>query len=219
MKKTANNNSTRRKFIRTSAGIISGYTLFPHLATGDRLQTVDGIHIIGPREGYSPQVGTLVSMITWMQDSLLGVIKGLTEQEIDYLHDRKSNTIGALLLHIAAIEVIYQDMTFYGQKEFSESNKKKWSVAMNLGEHAQQQIKGNQLDFYLTNLQQVRQKTLSELQKRDDEWLARVDPSFFDEQPTNNYCKWFHVCEHIANHRGQITWIRKRLPAPKAGKN
>ena len=30
--------------------------------------------------------------------------------------------------------------------------------------------------------------------------------------PTNNYCKWFHVCEHESNHNGQIKWIKGRLP-------
>ena len=57
---------------------------------------------------------------------------------------------------------------------------------------------------------------LAELKKRDDKWFAEIDPSFFGNQPTNNYCKWFHVCEHEANHRGQITMIRKRLPGSKS---
>ena len=35
--------------------------------------------------------------------------------------------------------------------------------------------------------------------------------------PTNNYCKWFHVCEHESNHNGQIKWIKSRLPGAKAG--
>jgi hypothetical protein len=39
-----------------------------------------------------------------------------------------------------------------------------------------------------------------------------MEPRFFDDQPTNNFCKWFHVCEHEANHRGQMIEIRKRLP-------
>ena len=30
--------------------------------------------------------------------------------------------------------------------------------------------------------------------------------------PTNNYAKWFHVCEHESNHNGQIKWIAGRLP-------
>ena len=53
---------------------------------------------------------------------------------------------------------------------------------------------------------------LAEFKKRDDKWFAEVDPSFFGRKPTNNYCKWFHVCEHEANHRGQITLVKKRLP-------
>ncbi len=217
MKKADQNHHNRRQFIRTSAGVISGLAFLPEAGMGETLTPPDSIHIIGPIEGYSPQVGTLVTMMTWMQDSLERAAKGLTQTELDYLHDAKSNTIGAMLMHLAATEVVYQDLTFYGEKGFSEANKKKWGVAMSLGEEAQKQIKGNNLDYYLESLKEVREKTLSELKNRDDKWLAAVDPSFFGKQPTNNYCKWFHVAEHIGNHRGQITWIRKRLPGAKAG--
>lgn len=219
MKKVTDSHSCRRDFIKTSAGIIAGLTVMPQRGTSETFHPADNLHIIGPIEGYSPQVGTLVTMLNWMQDSLHNVTKGLTQAELDYLHDKKSNTIGALMLHMAAIEVTYQDMTFYGEKDLRESNQKKWRVAMNLGEAARKQIKGKNLDYYLSSLQEVRNKTLAELKKRDDQWLAAVDPSFFDGQPTNNYCKWFHVCEHIANHRGQITWITGRLPGAKGSKD
>ena len=33
--------------------------------------------------------------------------------------------------------------------------------------------------------------------------------------PTNNYCKWFHVTEHEANHNGQIKFLKSRLPGAK----
>ena len=33
--------------------------------------------------------------------------------------------------------------------------------------------------------------------------------------PTNNYCKWFHVCEHESNHNGQIKFLKKRIPGAK----
>ena len=94
----------------------------------------------------------------------------------------------------------------------SEANKQRFGVAMELGDEGRKQIKGNSLDHYLSTLQEVREKTLVEFKKRDDKWFAEVDPSFFVGQPTNNFCKWFHVCEHEANHRGQMTVIRKRLP-------
>ena len=44
---------------------------------------------------------------------------------------------------------------------------------------------------------------------RGDDWLDQTKD--FQDQPTNNYCKWFHVCEHESNHNGQIKFIKKRL--------
>lgn len=86
---------------------------------------------------------------------------------------------------------------------------------MNLGEAGRKTIKGNNLTYYLDILKETREKTLNEFRKRDDTWLMSVDPKFFGGQPTNNYCKWFHVCEHESNHNGQIKWIRGRLPGAK----
>ena len=72
-------------------------------------------------------------------------------------------------------------------------------------------IKGHDLDFYLTTLPKTRAHTLVELKKRDDKWPFAVDPHW-PWGPTNNYCKWFHVCEHEANHNGQIKFLERRLP-------
>lgn len=209
----------RRKFLRATAftavgaGTISLLPLtgFAHKNPGDE------INIIGPLEGYSPHIGIMVSMMNWIRASVIRATKDLTQEELDFQLDTKSNSIGALLLHLAATDVIYQDSTFYGVKGFTEANKAKWLVPMRLGEEARKQIKGNTLDYYLTALQEVREKTLAEFRKRDDKWFAEVDPSFFGKQPTNNFCKWFHVCEHEANHRGQITMIKKRLPGKDDG--
>lgn len=214
--KTNNKLPGRRMFLKTSAEIMAGFTLLPKLGEGKNYGAAENLNIIGPLKGYSPQVGTFVSMLNWMRNSVVGATKNLTQPELDFLVDKKSNTIGALLLHLAATEVIYQDLTFNNLKDFSDENRKKWSVPMNLGSEGRKQIKGNNLDFYLTALSEVREKTLTELKKRDDKWLAEIDPSFFGNQPTNNYCKWFHVCEHEANHRGQIALIRKRLPGSKS---
>jgi LysR family glycine cleavage system transcriptional activator len=57
-------------------------------------------------------------------------------------------------------------------------------------------------------------QALAEFGKRDDAWLMAVDRDW-PWGPTNNYCKWFHVCEHEAHHTGQIAFLRKRLPGAK----
>jgi uncharacterized damage-inducible protein DinB len=209
----------RRKFLQTTAITAVGagtLSLVPFVSFGNSDPSED-INIIRPVKGYSPQIGILVSMLNWMRESVIGATKGLTQPELDFQLDAKSNSIGALLLHLAATDVVYQDLTFYGLKGFSDENKKRWSIAMNLGEEGRKQIKGNKLDYYLSALKEVREKTLSEFKKRDDKWFAEVDPSFFGKKPTNTFCKWFHVCEHEANHRGQIAMIRKRLPGSTPG--
>jgi uncharacterized damage-inducible protein DinB len=88
---------------------------------------------------------------------------------------------------------------------------KRFGAAARLGEDARKSIKGHELAYYLDTLKEVRAHTLAELEKRDDAWLMQVD-SDSAGGPTNNYCKWFHVCEHESHHNGQVTWLKSRLP-------
>ena len=90
--------------------------------------------------------------------------------------------------------------------------KQKWDAAMNLGDAGRMTIKGHDLDYYLGVLKEVREKSLAEFRKRDDKWLMAVDEQWF-WGPTNNYCKWFHVCEHISHHVGQMAMLRSRAGA------
>ena len=88
---------------------------------------------------------------------------------------------------------------------------KEWGVPAGLGEAARQTTRGHDLSYYLDRLRERRDHTLAELRKRDDAWLMQID-NHWPWGPTNNYCKWFHVCEHESNHNGQIKWIKGRLP-------
>jgi uncharacterized damage-inducible protein DinB len=208
----------RRSFLKSSGALVCGFgstAILPAIAPGaEPTSTAQGPNIIGPREPFSPHIGTLVSMLNWMRGVILRPVQGLTVTQLDYLHDAKANTIGALLLHLAAIERLYQIHTFEGKKwnDVDDKTKKRWDAAASLGKEARKSIKGNNLAYYLDNLKEVREYTLAELAKRDDAWLMQVDPDGFGG-PTNNYCKWFHVFEHESNHNGQIKWIKGRLPA------
>jgi uncharacterized damage-inducible protein DinB len=208
----------RRSFLKASAvlgcGIGAAGLSSPAMLAAVALGVnKEGINIIGPREGFSPQVGTLVSMLEWMRSAILQPVQGLTLAQLDYLHDSKANSIGALLLHLAAIERFYQLNTFEGRKwdDWDEMTKKDWGVAAGLGGAARQTIRGHNLDYYLDRLREGREHTLAELRKRDDAWLRQIDQGWV-WGPTNNYCKWFHVCEHESNHSGQIKWTKRRLP-------
>jgi hypothetical protein len=70
------------------------------------------INLIDPKSGYTPHVGTMVTMLTWMELAVLGPTRGLKQQDLDVLFDKNANTIGALMLHLAATEVLYQRVTF-----------------------------------------------------------------------------------------------------------
>jgi len=155
-------------------------------------------------------------MMTWMRTAMLHSSKDMTTEQLDFLLDNKANTIGAMLFHLAATDAFYHEHTFKGIAwgTWDKSLQDKFGVAMALGDPARQQIKGHNLDFYTSLLQETREKTLAEFRKRDDKWLMTVDETW-PWGPTNNYCKWFHVCEHESNHNGQIKFLKSRLPGAK----
>jgi uncharacterized damage-inducible protein DinB len=206
----------RRNFLKSSAGITAGALTLSSISSLAFPAAEESIYVIGPRQGYSLQVGTLVSMMNLMRMIILLPVKDMTIEQLDYIHDANSNSIGSMLLHLAATERFYQLNTFE-KKEWGDKDKQRFEVAMNLGDEARKSIKGHPLDFYLNTLQEVRENTLAEFKKRDDNWLMEVDKDW-GWGPTNNYCKWFHVCEHESNHNGQIKWIKGRIPGTKAAK-
>jgi hypothetical protein len=207
---------SRRNFVKSSALISTG--LFGLGTTAYGIPgTESSVYVIGPLEGYSPQVGTIVSMLNYNRHTILNLVKSMSLKELDHLHDDNSNTIGSLLLHLGATEKFYQINTFEGRQDFNEEEKKVWGAAMSLGDEGRKNIKGKEVQYYIDAITAVREKTLSDLKNKDDNWLLAVDPEWSKERPLNTYWKWFHVCEHEANHRGQIAWLRSRLPGAKPG--
>jgi len=208
----------RRAFLKKSlkTTIATSSLLVPTLACSAQTpvaNTNESINFIGPKKGYTPQVGTLVSMMNWMRETILQPVNGLSVKELDYLHDENANSIGAMLWHLAATERFYQLNTFDDRSwgDWPEKEEKEFSVAMSLGNAGRSQLKGYDLDFYLEKLERVRAISLQELVKRDDDWLLKIDPNWMWRSPTNNYCKWFHVVEHESNHNGQIKFVKSRI--------
>ena len=167
----------------------------------------DTTYMIGPVDGFSPQIGTLITMLNNLSNRVEQTVQLLDQEETDFLLDDKANSIGALVMHLAAAEAYYQVFTFEG-RGFNEEEKEKWQVALDLGQEARDQFKGKSIDYYLNVYKEVRQKTINELQKRNDAWLEKIQPAY----EVNNHWCWFHVMEHQSSHLGQILMLKKRFP-------
>jgi len=112
--------SSRRNFLKLGAAIaagVSGLSLSPQTA----LAQEDQAWLIGPQKGYTPEIGTLVSMMAFTRMQVVANVKGLSQQDLDFLLDAKANTIGALLMHLAATE------TYYGMNSFGGIKWDSWS--------------------------------------------------------------------------------------------
>ena len=208
---------TRRGFLggtaaALTAGICGGLAL--EAGAADEGPKLD---VLGPRPGYSPQVGTFVSMLTWMREAngVLAATKGLTQTDLDFLFDANANSIGALMLHLAATETYYGMNTFGGMKwgSWSDDIKKQWDPAMDLGDAGRKTIRGmtatTTWEFCMTcakrrgRIQEARRCVAAE--RNEGHRLGACKQSL----------QVVHVCEHEAHHTGQIALLRKRLPGAK----
>ena len=163
---------------------------------------------IEPLPGYAPTVGRLVAMLTYARRTLLAAVGGLSRDGLDHLHDPRSNTIGALLAHAAAVERWYQILTF-AEREPTAADVAPWSAALELGEAGRRELVGRELAWYVDELARTRRATLAALAQRDDAWL---EGPLAAAPALNAHWAWFHVAEDEINHRGQIRWLRARLP-------
>lgn len=56
----------------------------------------------------------------------------------------------------------------------------------------------------------MRESTLAQFRQYDDEWLWQESPS--NNIVANNYWMWYHVYADEINHRGEINWLKSRIP-------
>lgn len=160
---------------------------------------------IRPAEGYTPQIGVMVSMLEDLKGRITNQIKNLNIEETDYLFDENANSIGALIMHLIATEAYYQVETLEDRK-FTKEESEFWSAGSNLGKEGREKLKGKPIKYYLDLWDEIREKTLEGLKSKDDAWFAtKLSPRM------NYHWAWFHVMEHSANHMGQIALVKNRL--------
>ena len=166
---------------------------------------------IAPLPGYAPTIGRLVAMLTYTRETLLADVAGLSRDQLDHLQDEASNSIGALLAHVAAVERWYQVLTFQDRVP-TALEEAPWLPALDLGDAGRQHLRGRELQEYLDDLAAGRRATLAALATRDDAWL---EAPLAAKPAMNAHWAWFHVAEDELSHRGQIRWLRARLPSAR----
>ena len=168
--------------------------------------------LIYPVEGFTPHIGVLVATLQHCRAATIRCCQDLTIKQLDYLWDENANTIGALLLHMAAIEAAYQEYTFTGKNILDNPERiLKWKIPMNLGEAARQAIRGYGIHYYLDELAAMRELTLHQFRQLDDAWLWQE--AEWNDARANHYWMWYHVYEDEINHRGEINWLKSRIAA------
>lgn len=157
---------------------------------------------INSKKGYYTQIGVMVYMLENLKDDIISSTRGLNSLETDFQFDKKANSIGAIILHVAAVEATYQRYSF-GEDMLNAYDKEEQELlerSLDLNK-TKEILKDKPAKYYLTMYKKVRKNTLKEFQKIKDDWWTK-----------KRHWSWFHVMEHQAYHLGQIELIIARLP-------
>jgi uncharacterized damage-inducible protein DinB len=182
-------------------------TTEPPTAANPRLVTCD------PVPGYSPQIGRYVAQLTEVRQDLLAEVTGLSPAQLDWHPDAQTESIGTLLLHLAAVEWSWMHEDIFGAAAAEYPGR--WDEAMPIRVGAPQ-VTGRPLETYLAQLQGARDLTLTILRDFTDADLSRLvgeaaPPPGRERRSVLYTIDWviWHVVEHEAVHVGQIELLRR----------
>jgi uncharacterized damage-inducible protein DinB len=164
---------------------------------------------IRPAPGPPPHISRLIATLRFVRRRTLAVVSGLSMEALDHQHDPFSNTLGMLLGHLVASELRLQRMSL-DEQHLSPEDERAWGSGLALWARARHELKGFPLEHYKSAWAVIHERTLRLLADRTDAWLDH-DARLFDPVMTN-YVLWFHLIEDECSHRGQMIWLRQRLP-------
>lgn len=150
----------------------------------------------------------LLGMLKDTRTTTLLTVQNYTVAELDWQYDEGWNTIGALLLHIAAIEEYFR-IVYIELRELSERENGDLTPALDLGVHVPSLINGREINYYIHELTLSRKNLLKSLQHVKLEDFIKT----FDSREYGGECNlaWllYHMMEDEIYHRGQISMIKK----------
>jgi uncharacterized damage-inducible protein DinB len=165
-----------------------------------------------PASGYAPQIGLFLAQMENVRLGTKRYIEGLTPEQLAWHPNPKIESIGTLLLHIAAVEFswILEDI-------FKRPMGQEWEIAFPIRVGIRQ-VSGQPLEYFVDKLDAVRGEVRSALATLADSELDRTiipQDSAGAAQETHGYTiRWIlhHLAEHEAHHRGQIAVMKRLLP-------
>jgi uncharacterized damage-inducible protein DinB len=159
---------------------------------------------VGPTAGRAPHLEVLTRALTSSRHFLLSAVRDADAAMLAAKPPYGGNTIGQLLVHLAAAERLFQNLTGRGTG-FGEDE----GDTDRAFRFAEDPLAGRGLDAYLAHLAEVRGATLALFAARDDGWLA--EPRTFAGHPSTTHYYWLHLLMDEARHTGQIILLRKYL--------
>ena len=138
-------------------------------------------------------------------------VEGLTQAQLEWFPNAKVESIGTLLVHIAAVELswIQEDIK---RDQMGEEWKAGFPIRFDIP-----QISDEPLEYFIGLLDSTRAVTRDVLAGLTDRDLAREVVSLDDEDNPDapRYTiEWilYHLVEHEAHHKGQIAVMKRMLP-------
>ena len=166
---------------------------------------------ISKRKDLSSRVSIFYSLMDITRKKLLKLLDTIDDASFfKTLEDRRIESIGTLLIHIAAIEWswIFEDIE--GEKMDFDT----WKHAFALRPSVNiPQISGEDRQFFLDRLNSVRSQVFDRLKIMEDSDLDKVIKSE-EKEYTIEWILW-HIIEHELIHIGQISLLTRINSIPQ----
>lgn len=167
-----------------------------------------------PDKAYPGPPGWMISMLQYTRANTIKLVTPLTDIELDTCLPNHNNSIGSLLLHIAAMERNTQCITCLG-RDMNSAERKRWKHSM-AGNMDVIIYRNKTAGWYTGLLRRARTRSLAMLKGKNAAWLKQFTRPY---KNTSNGFLWFHLMEDELCHQGQIkSMIRhlKKIPASKS---
>ena len=170
-----------------------------------------------PPEGFrSREAALFFEQLEDQTRILLETVNDITPQELEWQPERGMNTIGMLLAHNAAAEVLWTQLGLQGMKTWEMERVPGFFMDMDgmpieADAVPPEHLKGKPLSFYVDLLAKARAYFKETAVTLTDADLEKERTRVRDDGTKREYTlRWvlYHMHEHYAGHRGQVQLLR-----------